>query len=244
MAIDWVFIALVAGSFVAAAFNAAFSIGGAMIVLAITTTVLPVSAVVPLHSGLLLGSTLGRIWLFRQFMQRKIVLPFLLGSFFGTALGARAYVELPDDVIAIAIGIVMLIAIWLPDIAWRPKLKHPWAIVGFVHSLFSTMFAYGALLHSVVLHSGLNRRQIVATMAGCLAGMTVFKITGYAWFGFDFAPYVLVIVASILVSFLGTWVGKRLSEQLPEQRFRLIYRVLITLTAIRLLYTALFGANM
>lgn len=244
MAIDWVFIALVAGSFIAAAFNAAFSIGGAMIVLAITTTVLPVSAVVPLHSGLLLGSTLGRIWLFRQFMQHKIVVPFLVGSFFGTALGARTYVELSDDVIAIAIGIVMLVAIWLPDIAWRPKLKHPWVIVGFVHSLFSTMFAYGALLHSVILHSGLNRRQIVATMAGCLAGMSVFKIAGYAWFGFDFAPYVIVIVASILASFLGTWVGKRLSEQLPEQSFRLIYRVLITLTAVRLLYTALFGNNM
>jgi hypothetical protein len=34
MEIDWVFVVLVAASFLAAAFNAAFSIGGAMIVLA------------------------------------------------------------------------------------------------------------------------------------------------------------------------------------------------------------------
>ena len=170
MIADGVFLALVAGSFFAAAFNAAFSIGGALLILAVTTTVLPVSAVVPLHSGLLIGSTLSRCWLFRPYMQRNIVLPFLLGSLFGAAIGTKVYVELPDNVIAIAIGSMMLVAIWLPEISWRPKLRHPWVAVGFLHSLLSAMFAYGALLHAVVLHTGLERRQIIATMAGCLRG--------------------------------------------------------------------------
>ena len=242
MEFDWVFASLVVGSFVAAAFNAAFSIGGAMIILAITTTVLPVSAVVPLHSGLLIGSTLGRTAMFWHFIEWKIVGPFLIGSFFGTTLGAGIYVELPDNVIALAIGIVMLVAIWLPEVSWRPKLKHPWLIVGFIHSLLSAMFAYGAVLHSIVLHKGMARRQIFATMAGCLGGMSVFKIASYAYFGFDFMPYLIVIGASILASFLGTWVGKRMSEQLPEKSFRLVYRVLVTVTAVRLLYTALRDA--
>jgi uncharacterized membrane protein YfcA len=241
VSVDWVFVALVAGSFLAAAFNAAFSIGGAMLILAITTTVLPVSAVVPLHSGLLVGSTVSRAWLFRPFMQGKIVLPFLLGSLFGAAIGTKIYVGLPDDIIAIAVGGMMLVAIWLPEISWRPKLKHPWVVVGFLHSLLSAMFAYGALLHAVVLHTGLERRQIIATMAGCLAGMSVFKIAGYALFGFDYAPYLIVIVVSIAASFLGTAVGKRLSEKLPEASFRLVYRVLVTVTALRLLYAALAG---
>ena len=238
---DWIFISLVVGSFLAAAFNAAFSIGGAMIILAITTTVLPVSAVVPMHSALLIGSTVSRTFMFWQYIQWKIVLPFAVGSLFGTMLGARTYFELPDDVIAIAIALVMLIAIWLPDISWRPKLKHPWAIVGFFHSLLSTLFAYGALLHAIVLHTGLARRQIVATMAGSLTSMSIFKITGYTWFGFDFRPYLVVIAAAITASFIGTWVGKRSSEKLPEASFRLIYRILITITALRLLYTALMN---
>lgn len=111
MTVDPVFVALVLGSFSAAAFNAAFSIGGAMLILAITTTVLPVGAIVPLHSGLMIGSTVSRAWLFRPFMQGRIVLPFLLGSLFGAAIGTRVYVELPDDIIAIAIGSMMLVAI-------------------------------------------------------------------------------------------------------------------------------------
>jgi uncharacterized protein len=240
--LDWIFAVLVAGSFVAAAFNAAFSAGGAMIILAITTTVLPMSAVVPLHSGLLVGSTIGRTWLFREFIDRKIVLPFIVGSFFGAALGAKAYVSMSDSVIGIAIGVVMLVAIWLPKVSWRPKLKHPWTIVGFVHSLLSTMFAYGALLHAIILHTGLNRRQVVGTLAGCLTGMAVFKISGYVFFGFDYGPYLLMLACAILASFLGTSLGKRLSEKLPEEQFRLVYRILITVTALRLLYTALRGA--
>ncbi len=241
---DWVFVVLVAGSFVAAAFNAAFAIGGAMIILATTTTVLPVTAVVPLHSGLLIGSTFGRVAMFWRFIDWKIVNPFLIGSVVGTALGAKAYFALPENAIAIAIAIVMLVSIWLPEVSWRPKLKHPWAIVGFGHSLLSTLFAYGALLHSVILHTGLNRRQIVGTMAGCLSGMSVFKIVGYAWFGFDYKPYIVLIVAAVAASFAGTWVGKRLSEKLPEHGFRLVYRALITVTALRLLYVALFSADM
>jgi uncharacterized membrane protein YfcA len=243
MELDWLFISLVVGSFVAAAFNAAFSIGGAMIILAITTTVLPISAIVPMHSVLLIGSTFGRVALFWQHIQWKIVAPFLIGSLFGTTLGARTYVELPDDVIAIAIGVVMLVAIWLPDVSWRPKLKHPWVIVGFFHSLLSAMFAYGALFHSIILHTGLARRQIVATMAGCFVGMSIFKISSYAYFGFDFRPYFLIIVASIFSSLIGSWVGKRMSERLPEVSFRLIYRILITVTALRLLYTALLKVD-
>ncbi|MGI9220714.1 MAG: sulfite exporter TauE/SafE family protein [Woeseiaceae bacterium] len=242
MALDWIFVALVAGSFVAAAFNAAFSVGGAVIILATTTAVLPVTAVVPIHSGLLIGSTVGRAWMFRSYIDWKIARPFLLGSLIGTTLGARTYFELPAQAIGIAIAIVMLLAIWLPAVQWRPKLKHPWAIVGLLHSLLSTLFAYGAVLQSIVLHVGLKRKELIATTAGCLSGMSVFKIAGYAWFGFDYRPYLVLIAIAVAASLCGTWLGKRLGENLPEKQFRLIYRLLITVTALRLLYTTLTGS--
>lgn len=238
------FAVLVAGSFIAAAFNAAFSVGGAVIVLATTTAVLPLAAVVPIHSGLLIGSTVGRAWMFRSFIDWNIARPFLIGSLIGTIVGARTYFELPERAIGIAIALVMLLAIWLPAVQWRPKIKHPWAIVGLLHSLLSTLFAYGAVLQSIVLHIGLKRKELIATTAGCLSGMSVFKITGYAWFGFDYRPYLILIMVAVLASLCGTWLGKRLGEHLPEKQFRLIYRLLITLTAIRLLYVSLVAADL
>lgn len=237
--LDAAFIAIVAGSFAAAVANAMFSAGGALIVLAVTSTVLPIQAIVPIHSTLLIGSTATRILFFWQFIDWKIVWPFILGSLLGALLGARIYVELPEAIIATAIAVLMLVALWLPGISWRPKLRHPWFVVGLVHTFISTLFAYGALLHAVILHTGLGRRQVVGTMAGALTGMGIFKIAGYAYYGFDYGPYLVMIGAAILMSFAGTAVGKWLGESLSESKFRLIYRILVTLTALRLMYTGL-----
>jgi len=233
---DTVFTALVVGSFVAAFANAAFSVGGAVVILAITTVVLPITAVVPIHSTLLLGSTLSRVILFRDFIAWRIVKPFLIGSAAGALLGSRLYFEIPERAIAAAIAIIMLGAIWMPRPRWRSTLPHPWLGVGFVHSLLSTLFAYGAILHAVILHTGLERRAVVGTLGGCLMGMSVFKISGYALNGFDYSPYISIIVSSIIVSYIGTWIGRRVVSRLSEQVFRLIFRVLVTVTAIRLIW--------
>jgi uncharacterized membrane protein YfcA len=130
----------------------------------------------------------------------------------------------------------MLIAIWLPGVSWRPKLRHPWLIVGFVHSLLSTLFAYGALLHAVILHTGLQRRQVVGTMAAALTGMGFFKIAGYALNGFDYRPYLTMIMFAIVAASVGTWVGKRINELVSEAVFRFVFRALVTITAVRLMY--------
>ena len=231
--------AIVAGSFLAAVSNAAFSSGGAMIVLAVTSTVLPVSVVVPIHSTLLIGSTASRALVFRRHVDWRVAGPFLVGSLVAVAIGARIYFELPDAMIGVAIALVMLLAIWLPDVRWRPRLRHPWAIVGFVHSLLSTLFAYGALLHAVILHTGLRRREVVGTMAVALTGMSLFKITGYAVNGFDYRPFVAVIVLSVVAAFLWTWLGKRINDRVSESTFRFVFRALVTVTALRLLYVNL-----
>ncbi len=238
---DTTFYIIVAGSFIAALVNAAFSAGGALIILAVTSFVLPVSAIVPIHSTLLIGSTSSRTLFFWRDIDWKIAGPFLVGSVFAVAIGSRIYVELPDSIIATAISIVMLFAIWLPQVRWRPRLKHPWAIVGFIHSLLSTLFAYGALLHAVILHTGLKKRQIVATMAASLTGMGIFKISGYTLNGFDYGPYLQIIVFAIAAAFLGTWIGKMIVDRISEALFRTVFRVLVTVTALRLLYVGLFS---
>jgi uncharacterized membrane protein YfcA len=219
--------------------NAVFSAGGALIILAITSTVLPIQAIVPIHSTLLIGSTATRVLFFWEHIDWRIAGPFLVGSLFGALIGARVYIELPEALIAAAISVLMLVALWLPKVTWRPRIRHPWIIVGFIHTLISTMFAYGALLHSVILHTDLKRQQVVGTMAGGLTGMGIFKIAGYVFYGFDYSPYLVTIAAAVGVSFLGTAVGKMLGSRLSEDKFRLIYRVLITITALRLLYAGL-----
>lgn len=239
---DFVSLAIIAGSFFAAVSNAAFSSGGAMIILATTSAVLPVSAVVPIHSTLLIGSTTSRAAIFRKHIDWRIAGPFLLGSVIAVAIASRLFFALPDAAIAVAIATIMLIAIWLPEVSWRPKIRHPWAVVGFIHSFLSTLFAYGALLHAVILHTGLARRQVVGTMAAALTGMSLFKIVGYSLNGFDYRPYLATIALAVCAAFAGTWVGKLIIDRISEATFRFVFRALVTVTAIRLLYVTIANA--
>jgi uncharacterized membrane protein YfcA len=235
---EHVTVVIVVGSFLAALCNAAFSSGGALIILAITSTVLPVTAIVPIHSTLLIGSTSSRAIVFRQYIDWRIARPFLVGCVIAVTIAARIYVALPDRVVATAIGVVMLVAIWLPGIRWRPAIRHPWAVVGFAHGFISTLFAYGAVMHAVILHAKLSRRQVVGTMAASLTGMGIFKITAYSLNGFDYRPYLVMIMLSVVAAFAGTWVGKMIIDRISERVFRLVFRMLVTVTALRLLYVA------
>ena len=118
--LDLTLAAIVAGSFLASVTNAAFSAGGAMIILATTSTVLPIAAVVPIHSTLLIGSTASRAVVFRRHVAWHIAVPFALASVVAVAIASRLYFALPESMLAAAIAVVMLVAIWLPAIRWRP----------------------------------------------------------------------------------------------------------------------------
>ena len=73
-------------------------------------------------------------------------------------------------------------------------------------------------------------------MAGCLTGMGIFKIAGYALNGFDYSQYLDIIIASILVAYLGTWLGKKVVDRISDKLFRVVFRTLVTVTALRLFY--------
>ena len=79
-------------------------------------------------------------------------------------------------------------------------------------------------------------------MAACLTGMSVFKISGYTLAGFDYTPYLWLIALAVLAAFVGTWVGKQIIDRISERVFRLAFRLLVTVTALRLFYVAFLAA--
>lgn len=51
------------------------------------------------------------------------------------------------------------------------------------------------------------------------------------------------MVAMIFAGTVGNWVGQAALNHLPERRFRLILRVVLSALALRLVYTAVRGAG-
>ena len=122
MTIDIALIVITLGGFLAAFVNAAFATGGVYIVLLSSISVLPVSAAIPLQFAFSVSSLFGRVFFFWKDINWSIVRTFALGCLIGVALGTVTFANLPDQLISLLLGFVLLLMIWLPN-AERPALE-------------------------------------------------------------------------------------------------------------------------
>lgn len=121
-------------------------------------------------------------------------------------------------------------------LAEKQPLNPVFLPVGVAHSFLGTVFGVGTLLQPTILRTSLTKLQITGTLAACLLCMDVFKLTGYIAHGFDYRDYWPHIICATIAGFAGTVAGKRVTHRVSEYTFRLVFKWLITLVAIRLIY--------
>ncbi len=231
-------ILIIFGSFFSAFISAAFAVGGGFLMLAIVSSVLPITSAVPLHSWMMLGLSLGRFWYFRKEIYWRIVMPFLLGACIGVFIGGRVYFDLSEFLLSLVIGLLILAAVWMPKVEWGSRIPTPFFWVGVIHSFLSTLFSFGGLFQPLMIRAALSKLQIVGTLAAGLLFMNLLKLGAYSYYGFDYSPYFKVIVAAILVAIPGAYLGKKMLHRIPEEKFRLIFKLIMSCFALRLLYRA------
>ena len=237
--IDIAVLVITLGSFAAAFVNAAFATGGVYIMLLASVSVLPISFAVPLQPAFAGASLSARIFLFRQYINWRIVSVFVLGSLLGVYLGTRTFVAMPENTIAILLGVVLLALIWMPGFKRRIPIRHPFFFVGIVHSYLGALFGVGGVLQPFMLRTDLVKLQITGTLAACLLALDVLKATGYVSFGFSYLDFIPHIIGATVAGFAGTWVGKRVTHHISEDLFRRVFRILVSLVALRLVYKGL-----
>ena len=231
-------ILIVLGSFFSAYISATFAVGGGFIMLAIVSSIVPITVAVPLHAWMMLGLSLGRSWYFRREIVWRIVMPFLLGALIGVFIGGRVYFDLSEFLLSLVIGILILAAVWMPKTEWGSRIPTPFFWVGVIHSFLSTLFSFGGLFQPLMIRAALSRLQIVGTLAAGLLLMNVLKLSAYSYYGFDYGPYFHVILGAVLAAIPGAYLGRKTLHRIPEDKFRLIFRIIMTFFALRLLYRA------
>jgi len=222
------------GCFAASAVNAAFATGGVHITLAASSAVLPLSAAIPMQVALNATSLLARMFTFWAHIRWPIFLMFAPAAALGVIAGARVFVSLDEGVIALCLGGLLLALIWLVPDGIRLKTPDRFRLVGVLHGFFSTILGVGMFLQPAILRTDLVRLQITATLAACLMALELVKGGGYIIFGFDYAAYWPHILAGAAASIIGNLTGQRLGRFVSEARFRLVFKLLVTLVGLRL----------
>jgi uncharacterized membrane protein YfcA len=235
----WLFAALTAGSFFTHFFGMVTGAAGGLMLLAFLATVFPPVIVVPMHTLVQLATNIGRVAIMWRYVVKDVLLPFLIGALIGALAGAQIFITLSAGVLQGIIALFILLASWLPSIAGMGTTRGRFSGVGFAATFLGVFVsATGTMVGPFVHHATPDRRNYVATFGALMAIMHTAKLAAFLSVGIALSAYAPLITALTAAGFAATWVGRMALDRIPERLFRTVFRFILTLLALRLLYVA------
>lgn len=224
----------------ASALTSALGIGGGVLLLAVMATSLPPLAIVPVHGLAQLGNNIDRAWMTRAHCDRPVLAAFALGAVIGALAIAPLVVALPVAVLQLTIAGFILYLIWGPKPPGAVLAPRGLAAVGAVTTAISMFVgATGPLVAAFVHRLHDERRRTIATFSACMSVQHGCKALTFVGLGFPFADWLPLLSLILVAGVFGNWLGLQLLSRLPEHLFRLGFRVLVTVLAVRLVWQAL-----
>lgn len=228
-----VFALLMGTSFAASFITVAFGIGGGGLLLAVMATLVPVSALIPVHGLIQLGSNAGRMAMLIRSVAWHALPGFAIGSLVGAFAGGAVVVELPVEAVQIGVGLFVIWAVFMRPPRWLRR----WPVLTGGISSFLTMFfgATGLFVASYTKSLDLPRHGHVATHATLMTLQHGLKVIVFGLFGFAFAQWWAFVGAMILAGLCGTFTGRLFLDRLPDRWFRYALDTLLVLISLRLI---------
>ncbi|CAN1570534.1 COG0730 Predicted permeases [Rhabdaerophilaceae bacterium] len=230
---------LIAISFLTSALTAAFGIGGGVAMLGALAGTVPPAVIIAVHAVVQLGSNLGRAIIQREHANWPLFWRFMAGATVGIALGAWIFTAVPERALLAALGVFILVMVWVPK-PKIPGLQKTGIVLGGAISSVLTMFvgATGPFIQAILLQYRLDRKGIIANQALMMTAQHALKVVAFGFIGIALMPWLPMIAAMIISGFAGTVMGTRLLDKMPEHVFQLALKGLLTLIALDLLRRA------
>ncbi|HEY8945705.1 MAG TPA: TSUP family transporter [Polyangiaceae bacterium] len=228
-------------AFCTAVLSGIFGMAGGMILMGVYTALLPVPAAMVMHGGTQLLSNTTRGFFMRRHVYWRGFCYYLLGALcaFTSLLGVR---YTPDPwLVFVGLGLSPFIAALLPR-GWLDFQDSRAAVVtGFqVTAVQLLAGAAGPLLDVAFVDSKLDRNQVVATKAVTQVLSHALKLAYFLPIAetSGFSPG--LVVALLLATLAGTWLGTGILARLTDDRFRRYSRrLLLAIGGVYLLQAAM-----
>ena len=228
-------------AFLTSLLTAVMGLGGGLILIALMPGLLPAVAIIPVHAATQLVSNASRALFAWSDIRWEFVLSFLTGSIVGGLLAARIASLINLEYLPLLIAAFILFNVWGGGIRFRESPKGEFLTIGFVQTGMGMLSgATGPLGQSTLLRKGLERDAMVATSAVFMSITHLTKLALFGLIGFSFVDYWPVVLAMMAAVIAGTWVGTHLRHRVPDARFKVIVKWLLTLLAVRIIVQTLF----
>ncbi len=247
-------IILILAAFLTSMLSAVIGMGGGVTLLGIMAVLIPEGyMVVALHGVIQLVSNMTRTLVYREHVYRPIFKQFTFGIIPGLFLsalvifglvkvfGVNSAAEIKIDLLKPLIGIYILWFLYLRKKS--QSINHTaffW--MGGLSGLVTVFIgAAGPLIAPFFINKDLTKENVIATKAACQSVGHLGKIPIFIFiFGVNYIAQWSVLLPLVVAVYFGTKFGKKMLGKLPESTFRMLFKVALTLIAIRLVAAELF----
>ncbi len=187
------------------------------------------------------------VWVYRRTWDKPNIKILLPPSLTGVVLGALTYRYLSDAHIrilvgAIAVGFSVLFLLKRNDFERRGPNVVRGSFWGLIAGFVSFGVHAGAPPTNVyLLPQRLDKTIFVGTLVVLFAAINYFKLIPYALLGQLNSTNLLTALALAPLIPIGTWLGVKLHDRIPERPFYLVCYCLLTLMGTKLLYDGITG---
>lgn len=220
--------------------TAAMGIGGGVLLLAILASTLPPAALIPVHGLVQLGSNGNRAWMTRAHIDWSMVKFFGLGAIVGAISASFIVIQLPLFLIQLSVALFILFLVWGPKPKQKQMSDKGHLAAGLGTTLVSMFVgATGPLVAGFVHRQSYDKLEATSTFATCMSLQHCLKMLVFTLIGFSFWQWLPLVLLMILGGLLGTWLGLKMLNKIPPQHFKQVFRFIITLMAVRLLWQSI-----
>ena len=213
--------------------------GGIFLLTVLVLMGLPLEVAIPLHAAIQFSSNTTRLIAYREHIRWPALKVFVLIALPLPIVGLQLVHVLNEDVTKAIIGVVVLFAAWAPKggLAQLPE-RAAFGIAGALSGTLGVVIgATGPIIAPFLLREGWENEEIIATKATGQAFIHAQKIVAFGVAGYVLDDMVWQLPPLIAAVIVGTYTGKWLLQYLSKDRFRLVYRVVLSAVAIRLMMT-------
>ncbi|MCB1844909.1 MAG: sulfite exporter TauE/SafE family protein [Halioglobus sp.] len=229
-------------AFLSSCLAGVMGMGGGILLIAVMPGFVPAAAILPLHAATQLASNASRaVFGFSQ-IAWGILPAFTLGALAGAWAGGEIYQALNMRWLPAVIGGCILAITWVPLPTISRGGRIALALLGFYQTGLGMLAgATGPLGAAVLLQRNRERDWLVVNTAVYMSVNHALRLAAYAAMGFSFADWWPLLTGLVAAVVLGSWVGTQLRPRIGQVNFLRLFRWLVTLLALRLVWLSLLA---
>jgi len=223
---------LLATALVASTLAGVTGFGGAAVLLPVLVAVFGPREAVPILTVAQLIGNGSRVWFNRRELDWGVIKWFALGGVPTAFIGGMLFATAPLSALTRLIGAFLLLMVVWRHIrsgpVWKPPQKS-FAAIGAGFSFLSALVgSVGPIMAPLFLAYGLVKGAYIGTEALATVIMHVTKLVAYRETAILPGSDILTGLALGPIMVLGSFVGKKIIERLPERVFILIIEIVMT----------------